>query len=140
MSTLEKAIQIAVQAHTGQTDKAGAPYILHPLRLMFQMRSETEQITAVLHDVVEDSDWSLDALRAEGFSEEIISAIDSLTRRQGQSYTAFIARIKENSLARRVKLADIEDNMNMTRISIFTETDANRLEKYHRAWKSLRNQ
>jgi (p)ppGpp synthase/HD superfamily hydrolase len=138
MSTLEKAIHIAVQAHAGQTDKAGSPYILHPLRLMLEMRSETEMIAAVLHDVVEDSEWTLDTLRAEGFSEEILSAADCLTRRQGESYTAFIERIKENAIARRVKLADLEDNMDITRISILTEKDVKRLKKYHHAWKKLR--
>ncbi len=75
MGTLENAIKIAAQAHQGQKDKAGAPYILHPLRLMMQMKTESEMMTAILHDVVEDSDWTLEKLREKGFSEELLEVI-----------------------------------------------------------------
>jgi len=93
MSTLEKAIRIAAQAHEGQRDKAGAPYILHPLRVMMKMATEAEQITAVLHDVVEDTDWTMERLRQEGFLGEILAALDCLTRKNGEEYEKFIEPI-----------------------------------------------
>lgn len=82
---LEKAIQIAVKAHTGQVDKAGQPYIMHPLRVMFDCETETEMICAVLHDVVEDSDITLEDLRNEGFSDEVVEVIDRLSKREGEN-------------------------------------------------------
>src|SRR5262245_11766928 len=137
MATLEKAILIAAQAHLGQKDKAGAPYILHPLRLMMRMDSEDAMIAAVLHDVVEDSDCTLEQLRGEGFSEEVLHAVDCLTNRDGESYDEFIARVQPNAIARQVKIADLEDNMNVKRIGEMTPKDLARIEKYHRAWRAL---
>lgn len=133
MATLERALVIAAQAHQGTTDKGGAPYILHPLRLMHQMTTADEQIVALLHDVVEDSPWTFDALRAEGFSEEVVSAVDGLTRREGETYEDFNARGVTNPLARRVKLADIEDNMDLRRLGDIGEKDLERLQRYQRA-------
>jgi (p)ppGpp synthase/HD superfamily hydrolase len=137
MATIEQAILIATQAHQGQTDKAGAPYILHPLRLMLRMQTEAQRITAVLHDVVEDSDWTIGQLAEAGFAAEVLQALDCLTRRPDESYGDFIDRIKTNHLARQVKLADLEDNMNLMRIRQLTAKDLERLEKYHRAWQAL---
>lgn len=137
MAKLEKALQIALKAHEGQKDKAGSPYILHPLRLMLDMGSESERIVAVLHDVLEDSPFTADQLRSQGFSDEIIAALECLTRGAGESYTDFIERAKSNPLARRVKMADIEDNMNIRRISSLTARDLERLGRYHRAWRTL---
>jgi (p)ppGpp synthase/HD superfamily hydrolase len=137
MATLERALVIAAQAHQGTTDKGGAPYILHPLRLMHQMTTADEQIVALLHDVVEDSPWTFDALRAEGFSEEVVSAVDGLTRREGETYEDFIARGVTNPLARRVKLADIEDNMDLRRLGDIGEKDLERLQRYQRARKAI---
>lgn len=132
---LDRAILIAAQAHLGQKDKMGAPYILHPLRMMFRFATQTEMIIAVLHDVVEDNpDWNSDRLRQEGFSEQIIQAVDHLTRREQENYEEFVARASQNDLARRVKLADLEDNMDLTRLNNLTEDDKKRLERYHRAW------
>ncbi|MBL7645122.1 MAG: HD domain-containing protein [Candidatus Hydrogenedentes bacterium] len=133
MATLERALVIAAEAHQGATDKGGAPYILHPLRLMHQMTTVDERIVALLHDVVEDSPWTLDALRAEGFSEEVVSAVDSLTRREGETYEDFIKRGAVNPLACRVKLADIEDNMDVRRLGEIGEKDLERLQRYQRA-------
>lgn len=135
MSTLERAIVIAATAHAGQTDKAGAPYILHPLRLMLSMQSEQERIVAVLHDVVEDSDgdWTPEALRAEGFSREVVDAVVSVTRTEGESYEDFVARAATNSIGRRVKLADLRDNCDLSRIAAPTANDVKRVEKYRRA-------
>ena len=138
MNNLEKAIKIALKAHAGQIDKAGKIYILHPLRLMMQMRLIDEQIIAVLHDVVEDSDYTFDDLRKEGFDEEIISALQSLTKRNGEDYKDFIARIKENELAIIVKIADLRDNSNLDRISEPTKKDLERVEKYKKALEMLK--
>jgi (p)ppGpp synthase/HD superfamily hydrolase len=137
MATLERAILIAAQAHLGQRDKARAPYILHPLRLMMRMESEAAMIAAVLHDVVEDSDWTLERLRGEGFSEEVLQAVDCLTHRDGETYDEFIARVRVNKIASQVKIADLEDNMNVKRIGEMTPKDLARIEKYHRAWRAL---
>ncbi len=131
MATLENAVAIAAQAHRGQKDKADDPYLLHPLRMMLRMNSEAEMIAAVLHDVVEDCDWTLEQLRDKGFSEEVLQAVDCLTHRNGEAYEEFIKRAQENPIARQVKIADLEDNMNIERIVEITEKDL-RLAKYHR--------
>jgi len=138
MATLGKAIAIAAQAHQDQYDKAGAPYILHPLRMMQRMSSETEMMAAILHDVVEDTDWTLDKLRQAGFAAEVVQAVECLTHRDHETYDEFIARVRTNAIASKVKLADLEDNMDMRRLSTLTEKDAERLHKYHRAWLALR--
>ena len=137
MSTLERAIAIAAEAHAGQRDKAGEPYILHPLRLMLHMDSDEARMAAVLHDVVEDSPWTIDGLRAEGFAEKVLAAIDALTRRPGEAYEAFVARAGSNPLARRVKLADLEDNLDARRLPDLGEEDLARVRRYHRAWRAL---
>ena len=137
MSTLERAIAIAAQAHTGQTDKAGVPYILHPLRMMLSLQSEAERIVAVLHDVIEDTSWTFDDLRAEGFSEEVLAALETVTRREDETYEAFVLRAATNPIGRRVKLADLHDNSDLSRISSPTEKDFARLEKYKRAITTL---
>ena len=133
MSTLERAVIIAAEAHAGQVDKAGAPYLLHPLRVMLQMSSDEERIAAVLHDVVEDSTWSLESLRAEGFSEAVIDAIESVTRRAEESYGAFVRRASQSPIGRQVKLADLRDNIDLGRIADPTRHDHARVAKYKRA-------
>lgn len=137
MATLEEAIALAVRAHQRQKDKAGAPYILHPLRLMLRMDSEPAMMVAVLHDVVEDSPITLENLRELGFPETVVTAVDSLTRRPEESYEAFIDRVKLNPLARRVKLADLEDNMDLRRLQHVTDRDQQRWERYAKAKKAL---
>ena len=139
MSTLEKAIAIACKAHNGKKDKAGASYILHPLRVMMRMDSPREMMVAVMHDVVEDSEkWTLQKLNDEGFDQEIINAIDSLTKRGEETYMEFITRVSHNTIGIKVKLADLEDNMNVMRLGNLTEKDIARIDKYHDAWKVLR--
>ncbi|RDJ00588.1 HD domain-containing protein [Dyella solisilvae] len=130
MATLERAIAIAAEAHAGQVDKAGQPYILHPLRVMFRMNSLAERIVAVLHDVVEDSGVTLELLKAEGFPEEVISAVDALTKRQGEPRADAARRAKQDPIARLVKLADNAENMDLSRIAEPTERDYARLEEY----------
>lgn len=137
---LETAIALAVKAHQGQRDKAGNPYVLHPLRLMFKMSSEIEMIVAVLHDVVEDSDTTMSDLRAMGFSDEVLEAVDCLTQRNTESYDAFIERSKANPISKKVKSADLEDNMDIKRLDRITEQSVERLRKYHRAWVDLTGQ
>jgi (p)ppGpp synthase/HD superfamily hydrolase len=138
MSTLEDAIALAVQAHRGQRDKAGAPYILHPIRVMLRQESEEERMAAVLHDVVEDTSWTLSALREAGYPEAVVGAVECLTKREGENYDAFVDRLMENPIARRVKLADIEDNLNMLRLAELREKDIDRLNRYLRSYKRLR--
>jgi len=118
-------------------DRAGQPYILHPLRVMCRMQTPAEKMVAIWHDVVEDTDWTLDALRKRGFPEEIVQAVDCLTKREGEPYQALIDRAKQNPLARRVKLGDLEDNMDVRRNANLTEKDLERLNKYRNAWEEL---
>ncbi len=132
---LEKAIEIAVEAHRGQIDKAGKIYILHPIRVMLRGKNETEQIIGILHDVVEDTPVTIDMLRLEGFTEDVLAALDCLTKRDGEEYGDFIDRVITNPLATQVKLYDLEDNLNRDRIPYPTERDERRFakyEKYHR--------
>ncbi|EUB83331.1 HD domain-containing protein [Pseudomonas sp. GM30] len=136
--TLERAIAIAATAHAGQVDKGGAPYILHPLKVMLRMSSLEERIVAVLHDVVEDCGISLDDLRKEGFSEEVLSAIESVTKMPGESYEDFVERAAQNPIGRVVKLADLEENSDLSRITSPSWEDLERVEKYRRAIGRLR--
>ena len=130
---LEKAKEIAEKAHAGQRDKGGNPYILHPIRVMERCETELEKITAVLHDVLEDSEYTLEDLRKEGFADEILEALICLTHLEGEGYMEYIARICGNPLAARVKYADLQDNMDLSHIPNPTEKDHARLEKYKKA-------
>lgn len=138
MNDLDRAIEISLDAHEDQTDKAGTTYIRHPLRLMQQMETEQTRISAVLHDVVEDSDYSLSNVESE-FNTEIRNAVDGLTKRDGESYMEFIDRASENPLARRVKIADLEDNLDLTRLEELTDDVHAKQRTYHEAWKHLQN-
>lgn len=137
MSTLEKAIEIAAKAHAGMVDKAGAPYILHPLRVMLDQKNNDARIIAVLHDIVEDTDWTLQDLREEGFSEVAINGIAAVTRNEHESYEAFVERAGADPLGYVVKLADLKDNMDLSRIENPSDKDFKRIEKYKRATKKL---
>ena len=139
MSTLERAIIIAAEEHAGVKDKGGAPYFLHPLRMMLGLSSLDERIVAVLHDVCEDCPgWTFDRLRAEGFSDHIIAAFDAVTKRVGEDYEDFARRAAANPIGRNVKLADLTDNCDLSRIAEPTEVDYQRIEKYQRAIKLIR--
>ena len=138
MSTLERAIEIATEAHRGQLDKAGNDYIDHPLRVMAAGKSTDEKIVGVLHDVVEDSDWTFERLAAEGFSDEVIEALRCVTKiSEGEPYDKFIARVKTNPLAVAVKLNDLSDNMDIRRLPYLSDKDVKRLKKYLKAYKQL---
>lgn len=138
MSTIERAIEIALLAHKGQKDKSGVEYILHPLRIMERGKTEVEKICGVLHDVVEDSDWTIDDLKNEGFSEEVISVIKCLTKEtENENYDEFIERVAKDPIAVKVKLNDLLDNMDITRLNELSEQDLRRLNKYLKAYKKL---
>lgn len=130
MSTLERAISIAAQAHSGQVDKAGQPYILHPLRVMLQMTSQDERMAAVLHDVVEDTSITIEQLATEGFSDAVLEAVEALTKLPGESRLAAAARAAKIKVACAVKLADNAENMDISRIAVPTEKDFARLKEY----------
>ena len=135
---LEKAIAIAVNAHQGQKDRYNSPYILHPLRVMARLDSATEKIVGILHDVVEDTDWTFDQLSREGFPATILSALECVTKKEGEEYEAFVKRSARDPVARRVKLADLEDNMDLRRMPQATDQDLPRLQKYVKAWRFLK--
>lgn len=130
---LSLAIKLAVDAHGATIGKDGTPYILHPLRLMARAEGYRHQIVAVLHDTVEDTDLTLDKLREHGFPDEIISAVDALSRKEEETYEAFIDRIAENPLATSVKLLDLYDNIDATRLPELGDKELQRIAKYHRA-------
>ena len=130
---LNKAIEIAAKAHAGQFDIGGSPYILHPLRLMMNCENEITRICAILHDVVEDTDITFNNLENEGFSDEILTALDCLTKRDGESYDDFIGRVLTNETACYVKLLDLKDNMDLERIQNPSEEDIRRIKKYRLA-------
>ena len=138
MSTLERAIEIATEAHRGQLDKAGNDYINHPLRVMAAGKTPDEKIVGVLHDVVEDTDWTFEKLAAEGFSTEVIEALRCVTKlSESEPYDHFIARIRTNPLAVAVKLNDLSDNMDIRRLPYLSDKDVKRLKKYLKAYKQL---
>ncbi len=133
---LERAIALAARLHAGQVDKAGQPYILHPLRVMLRLDEPERRIAAVLHDTVEDCDITVDAIRYD-FGDLVADAVEALTRRKGESYDDFIERCGRNEIARGVKWADLRDNMDMTRLPVVTEADKERRAKYARACDRL---
>ena len=139
-SQLEKAVEVALKAHAGQKDKAGAPHILHPLRVMTSLETETEQICGVLHDVVEDTLMTLDQLRKEGFSQEVLDVLEKLTKQEEENYDDYISRVMTHPLAARVKLADLMDNMDVRRINLLGVEERERLlRKYQHAESRIRS-
>ena len=137
MASLEQAIALAAQQHEGQIDKAGQPYILHPLRLMMQMPDYNTKIIAVLHDILEDTPTTAEDLTQLGFSTSIIEAIQALTKFKGESRIEAVHRTVKNPLARIVKLADVTDNMNLSRIAHLTAQDFARLKQYEQVKEIL---
>lgn len=137
MPTLEDAILLAVKAHRGCKDKAGAAYILHPLRVMLRMKTKDERMVAVLHDVIEDTKYTLEDLRKAGYSQKTLRSLDYLTKRDGEDYDQFIKRLKPNPLARKVKIADLKDNLDVGRIKNPKTRDFVRIKKYRGALSEL---
>ena len=135
---LVKAINLAMQAHAGQTDKASMPYIGHVMRVMQAGRTIDEKIVGVLHDIVEDTPWTFEALQAEGFPAHIIDALRCVTKlSEDEPYEEFILRVKSNPLAVAVKINDLTDNMDIRRLPDLTDKDAKRLRKYLKAYREL---
>lgn len=137
MNFLEKAISIAVNVHSGVTDKGGSPYILHPLRLMLKFSKEDEMIVAVLHDVIEDTDIAITDFIDLGFSDSVINALQLLSKNSSETYQEYIEKISINELARKIKIEDLKDNMDLSRLSEITPKDLERIIKYHQALKIL---
>ncbi len=134
---LQKALQICYEKHYGQVDKGGKPYFLHPVIVALMGKTNQEKICGLLHDVIEDTDCTLDDLENVGFSQEIIEVVDLLTKKPGESYEEYLMKIKANNLARKVKVNDLNHNSNLSRISSLKNEDFERLEKYRKALKFL---
>ena len=135
---LERAIEIAAEAHKGQKDKYGAPYLGHVTRVMNAGVTDDERIVGALHDVVEDTPWTFDDLLREGFSIQIVEAVRCLTKKsEDEDYDEFTERVRKNPLAVRVKLNDLRDNMDIRRMPSVTEKDVKRLNKYLKAYRTL---
>ena len=139
MSDLDRAITLATRAHAGQTDKGDQPYILHPLRVMLQVSEPHERMTAVLHDVVEDTEVSLEDLSEQGFPLEVIEAIDALTKRDGETRLQAAKRAAANPIARMVKIADVSDNLDTRRLKEVTSEDERRLKEYREVLSYLKS-
>ena len=137
MSYLERALQIAVEAHAGQEDKSGLPYVFHPIRVMLRCQNNDAKIAALLHDVVEDTPVTLDQLCQEGFSEEVLSAVRLLTHEPSVPYEDYVRNLSVNPIAREVKLADLEDNSDIRRMKGVDEKAVARLRKYLMAYRFL---
>ena len=134
---LTRAINIAIVAHNDLEDKVGKPYITHVMRVMERCKTEEEKIVAALHDVVEDTSITIDDLRKAGFSEKVLAAVAALTQNKGETKANYIERVRENPLAIRVKLNDLEDNMDIRRLPEISDTDVERLRKYLHIYRLL---
>jgi guanosine-3',5'-bis(diphosphate) 3'-pyrophosphohydrolase len=140
MATLERAIELAVHYHKGQQDKVGQPYILHPLRVMARCQGVQAQMVAIMHDLIEDTPVTPEMLLSEGFSQEVVDGLLGVTRRPNESYREFVLRARENPLARIVKLADLEDNLDLRRMYVpLGPRDHERMERYREAWHLLQS-
>jgi (p)ppGpp synthase/HD superfamily hydrolase len=134
---LERAIAFAARAHEGQFDRIGAPYVLHPLRVMLRLDEPTDMTAAALHDVVEDCGVTLDDLRVQGFPEEVVAVVDALTRRAGETYEAHIRRAGATERSRRIKLADLADNLERSSLLPLTDDNVARIARYRKATEEL---
>ena len=138
MATLERAIEIATIAHKNQKDKTEAPYILHLIRVMQKGKSEVEKISGILHDLVEDTKWTFEEIEKEGFSKEVVDVLRLVTKEsEDEDYNHFINRIITNKTAISVKLNDLGDNLDITRLNLLTNKDMVRLNKYLSAYNKL---
>ena len=129
----KKAMKLCFKAHKDQVDKSGMPYVFHPFHVAEQMTDEATTIVALLHDVVEDTDYTLEDIAAEGFGEDILKAVALMTHEDDIPYLDYVAKLKENPIARAVKLADLAHNSDLSRIGEIDEETKRRLEKYKKA-------
>ena len=132
-SQSEKAYKIAKKAHLGQVDKAGEDYIKHPEKVASFVKTDEEKAVAYLHDVIEDTELTLEDLNKYDFSKEVLEAVDIITKKRGEDYQSYLNSVKKNKLARAVKLADLRHNSDLTRLIKVTEKDIKRKEKYQKA-------
>lgn len=135
----DRALRIAIRAHEGQQDKSGREYVMHPIRVAERCKDTRAKIVALLHDTIEDTDVTIEYLRKEGFPEEIIDAVLSVTKQDGENYEDFVRRAARNAIGKEVKIADLEDNMDIRRLKEIKEEDVDRLRKYLSAWQYLIN-
>jgi len=133
MSNYELALKIATEAHKGQVDKAGVPYINHPLTVASLVETEEEKIVALLHDTIEDTNITEQDLLNYGFSNKIVEAVKLLTHNKNVPYMDYVAKIKDNELARKVKIADLTHNSDLSRLKEITDKDKKRYNKYQNA-------
>lgn len=131
------ALKLCFEAHKDQVDKSGLPYVFHPFHLAEQMQDENTTIVALLHDVVEDTDYTLDDLRATGFDDEVIGALSYMTHDPAVSYMDHVAKIREHAIARKVKLADLRHNSDITRLDHVDQKALDRVAKYAQAIRLL---
>lgn len=136
----KKAMRLAFEAHAGQLDKCGVPYVSHPLHLAEQMPDEDCTVAALLHDVVEDTDYTMEDLRRMGFPPRALEAVALLTHDAAEPYLDYVARVKQNPVARTVKLADLRHNSDLSRLDAVTEEDLARVEKYAAAIQLLESE
>lgn len=135
---LDLAIALASEHHYGQKQKdKQTPYILHPLTLMFRCEDISEKIVAVMHDLVEDTDVTLEMLTSWDFSTSIVDAVDAITHRKDESYESYVERVAANPIARAVKIQDLQHNMDVTRLPKINQATLDRVAKYHRVWSLL---
>lgn len=133
----DHALRIAIRVHDGQKDKSGREYIMHPIRVAERCKDPRAKIVALLHDTIEDTGVTPDYLHSQGFPDEIIEGVLSVTKREGESYEDFVSRAALNPLGREVKRADLEDNMDIRRLETISDEDVTRLRKYLKAWHYL---
>ena len=133
----ELALEIAKEAHAGQTDKAGLDYILHPLQVAAEVTTDEEKAVALLHDIIEDTDVTASELLAKGLPDNVVEAVEALTKKHNQNYAAYLAGVKKNRLATAVKLADLKHNSDLSRLEKITQKDRERAEKYRKAIEYL---
>ena len=129
----KKALKLCFEAHKNQVDKSGMPYVFHPFHVAEQMTDEATTIVALLHDVVEDTDYTLEDLAAEGFGKDVLEAVALMTHEDDVPYLDYVAKLKDNPIARAVKLADLAHNSDLSRIGEVDEETRERLEKYQKA-------
>ena len=129
----KKALKLCFEAHKNQVDKSGMPYVFHPFHVAEQMTDEATTIVALLHDVVEDTDYTLEDLAAEGFGKDILEAVALMTHEDDVPYLDYVTKLKGNPIARAVKLADLAHNSDLSRIGEVDDETKQRLEKYKKA-------
>ena len=133
----KKALKLCFEAHKNQVDKSGMPYVFHPFHLAEQMTDENTTIVALLHDIVEDTDYTISDLTAMGFSKEVTDAINLMTHNGNVPYMDYVKSVAENEIAKVVKFADLKHNSDLTRLNSVSEYDVERIEKYKVAMSML---